>query len=428
MSKENEETLKIYESYGNAYLDNARKRRGAKAEEVKKERSKVILDAFSVLGKEARILEIGSADGETSLLARELGFKAYTSDVSSQFLDVIKKTGLPYYKFDVLKDDLGGRKFDGIMTFRVFVHFTPEDLSEALDKIYKLLRPGGKFIGDVINAEDKGGKTHEWIDFKNGYEIGVDRFFYYYNEEQLRKIINKSGFILNDLYLSGGDNGRKRFNFILTKPSGVRPEVEKYITEKILPQYDKLLGHTITHINQVISRSLAIAEDLSDVDRDMVYVVAAYHDLGRIIDDETHNIESGKLMRKDETLKKLFNEKQIELMAEAVEDHRASLKGEPRNIYGRIVGTADRYMDLDDMLARSYDYTMHLHPEMSDDEIIEEARIHLREKFTPDGYGAKKMYYPSVDDKECFETIERITRDPLKYRKVMKEFNKKRVL
>ena len=69
---------------------------------------------------------------------------------------------------------------------------------------------------------------------------------------------------------------------------------------------------------------------------------------------------------------------------------------------------------------------MHLHPEMSDDEIIEEARIHLREKFTPDGYGAKKMYYPSVDDKECFETIERITRDPLKYRKVMKEFNKKR--
>ena len=158
----------------------------------------------------------------------------------------------------------------------------------------------------------------------------------------------------------------------------------------------------------------------------MVYVAAAYHDLGRIIDDETHNIESGKLMRKDETLKKLFNDEQIELMVEAVEDHRASLKGEPRNIYGRIVGTADRYMDLDDMLARSYDYTLHLHPEMSDDELIEEARIHLREKFIPGGYGAKKMYYPSVDDKECFETIERITRDPLKYRKIMKEFNKKR--
>ena len=426
MSIENEMTLKIYESFGDAYLDNAHKRRSKKMQEVREKRAKAILDGFSVLGKEARILEIGSADGEVSLLARELGFKAYASDVSPQFLAVIKKTGLPYYKFNVLKDDLGGRKFDGVMAFNVFVHFTPEDFFEALTKIYKILRPGGRFVSDILNAEDKDGKTHEWIDFGNGYEIGAERFFYYYDEKQVKDIIKNAGFILEDFYLSGGDNGRKRFNFVLTKPSGIRPEVEEYIKNEILPQYEKLLGHTTTHINQVISRSLAIAEELPDVDLDMVYVAAAYHDLGRLIDDETHNIESGKMMAEDKRLHELFSDEQIEIMIEAVEDHRASLKGEPRNIYGRIVGTADRYMDLDDMLARSYDYTLHLHPEMTDDEIIEEARIHLRDKFIPGGYGAKKMYYPSVDDTECFETIEKITREPLEYRKIMKEFNKKR--
>ncbi len=426
MSIENEKTLKIYEEYGNAYLDNSHKRHAEKIKEVKEKRTKAIMGGFSVLGPEARLLEIGSADGEVALLAKELGFKIYASDVSEQFLTEIKKTGLPYYKLNILKDDLDGRKFDGVMAFRVFVHFTPEDLKLALSNIYKMLRPGGRFVGDVLNDADKGGKKSEWTDFKNGYEIGVDRFFYYYNWEQVEKIIKDTGFILENKTLSGGDSGRKWFNFVLTKPSGVRPEVEKYIETEVLPQYEKTPGgHTTTHILRVISRSLAIAEDL-DVNRDMVYVAAAYHDLGRLIDNETHHIESGKMLRKDEKLKELFDAEQIEIMAEAVEDHRASMKGDPRSIYGRIVSSADRYMDIDDMLAASYDYTEHLHPDWTDKEIIEEARIHLREKFTPDGYGAKKVYYPTIDDIECYKLVDEYTKDPSRYQEIMKDFNKKR--
>jgi uncharacterized protein len=131
-------------------------------------------------------------------------------------------------------------------------------------------------------------------------------------------------------------------------------------------------------------------------------------------------------LRKDQKLKKLFSTEQIETMAEAVEDHRASLKGDPRNIYGRIVSSADRYMDIDDMLARSYDYTKHLHPGWTDEEIIEEARIHLRDKFISGGYGAKKVYYPTVDDIECFKLVDEYTKDPAKYQTIMKEFNKNR--
>lgn len=46
--------------------------------------------------------------------------------------------------------------------------------------------------------------------------------------------------------------------------------------------------------------------------------------------------------------------------------------------------------------------------------------------FAPDGYGAKKNYFPSVESKRCYEEIEKVTRDPLAYRQLMKDFNKKR--
>lgn len=218
MGKENEETLKVYESFGNAYLDNAHKRHAKNMQEVREKKARTILDGFSALGKNAKILEIGSADGEVALLAKELGFNVTASDVSKQFLAEIIKTGLPYFKFNVLKDNLDGLEFDGIMAFHVFVHFTPEDLSEALAKIYRLLRPGGRFIGDALNSEDKNGKVSEWCDFGNGYEIGADRFFYYYNEAQIKKIIEDSSLILENFYLSGGDNDRKWINIVLAKP------------------------------------------------------------------------------------------------------------------------------------------------------------------------------------------------------------------
>ncbi len=209
--------------------------------------------------------------------------------------------------------------------------------------------------------------------------------------------------------------------------SDVNPELVKYVESTILPKYQQLSGHTGDHIDKVISRSLTTAKDI-DVNKDIVYATAAYHDLGRLVDDDTHQIESGKMVRKDEGLKKFFSEEEIEIIAQAVEDHRASLRGDPRSIYGKIVSSADRNMSVDDMMARSYDYARHLPPDFTDDEVIEEARMHLREKFAPGGYGAKKVYFPTAEHIACFKLIDEYTKDPLEYRARVKEFNKKRGL
>ena len=158
----------------------------------------------------------------------------------------------------------------------------------------------------------------------------------------------------------------------------------------------------------------------------MVYVIAAYHDLGRLIDNETHNIESAKMLRADEFLKAHFSAEDIETMAQAVEDHRSTLKSEPRSIYGKLVSSADRNTKVDVALGRVYDYQRHLQPDAPEDECIEYCRHLLRIKYTPDGYAANKMYFDDPNYAGFLKEIERITRTPEGFAEVMRDFNVKR--
>ena len=208
------------------------------------------------------------------------------------------------------------------------------------------------------------------------------------------------------------------------KPVSVK--VKKYIETEVLPKYKKLKGHTSEHIAQVISRSLKFAKQVPWVNMDMVYVIAAYHDLGRLVDNETHNIESAKMMREDKFLNDYFTAEEVETMAEAVEDHRASLGHEPRSVYGKIVSSADRNPTVESMLERAYYYNKLLHPDYSEDKIIEDVRVHIREKYSPDGYAAKTMYFKDPSFEKMLVEVERITRTKEGYAKVQREFNKKR--
>ena len=207
----------------------------------------------------------------------------------------------------------------------------------------------------------------------------------------------------------------------------VNAEIRKYIEAEILPKYAGLGGHTDDHIQQVIERSMRFAKQVPEINIDMAYVIAAYHDLGRLVDNETHNIESAKMMRKDEFLKTHFSADEIEIMADAVEDHRASLGREPRSIYGKLVSSADRNSDVDEMKSQVFDYTKHLHPEMTEDEIIEEARIHLRKKYSPNGYAARTMYFDDPDFTGALTEVEKITRDFETFAEAIRENNARRM-
>ena len=57
-------------------------------------------------------------------------------------------------------------------------------------------------------------------------------------------------------------------------------ELISYIENKIFPVYAKNdSGHDINHIKYVIKRSLIFANQFSNINYNMVYTIAAFHDI-----------------------------------------------------------------------------------------------------------------------------------------------------
>lgn len=123
-------------------------------------------------------------------------------------------------------------------------------------------------------------------------------------------------------------------------------KLKKYIEKNIFPRYERYYSHGILHINNVINNMLMLAE-YYNLDKNMAYTIAAYHDIALDVDRENHNIASGKVLENDKELTKYFSKEQIKIMKEAVEDHRGSRKTRPRSIYGECVSDSDRGFEID---------------------------------------------------------------------------------
>lgn len=166
----------------------------------------------------------------------------------------------------------------------------------------------------------------------------------------------------------------------------VSQDLVRYVETEILPRYDAFdPAHRRDHILKVISNSMSLAEHF-DVNPDMVYAVAAYHDLGVEKGRERHHIESGIIVENDPELRRWFSPGQIRVMKEAVEDHRASNTWEPRSIYGKIVAEADRDIVPEQVIKRTIQYGKAHYPEMDRRQQYERFLKHIEGKYGPDGY------------------------------------------
>ncbi len=160
---------------------------------------------------------------------------------------------------------------------------------------------------------------------------------------------------------------------------------------------------------------MKFAKDVSDINLEMVYVIAAYHDIGHHINRKNHERVSATILLEDEQLREFFSSEEMQVMKEAVEDHRASLEYEPRSIYGKIVSSADRNTVVDYALMRTYTYRLEHFPNFSLDMIIEESRKHLMEKFGEDGYASEKMYFDDLEYTKYLEELRNLISDKEKF-------------
>lgn len=167
----------------------------------------------------------------------------------------------------------------------------------------------------------------------------------------------------------------------------MQKELTAYIEEKIIPQYagfDK--AHREDHVRAVIGRAMEMAGQYPEIDAEMLYTAAACHDLGLSVNRETHHLESGRIIRADQNLLKWFTPEQIETIAQAAEDHRASAKTPPRSLYGALVAEADRIIVPETIIRRAVQFGLANHPELDREGQWQRAKEHLLEKYAEGGY------------------------------------------
>ena len=200
----------------------------------------------------------------------------------------------------------------------------------------------------------------------------------------------------------------------------MNPKLEQYIEQSILPQYESFDGgHKRDHAEAVIQESLVLARQ-HGADEQMAYVIAAYHDLGLRFDRETHHIRSGEILLADQTLRQWFSEEQLQVMREAVEDHRASGKNPPRTIYGAIVAEADRQIIPEIVIARTMAYSAKLYPDGDFETLYTRSREHLLEKYAEGGY--MRLWLNSERNVRSLEELRAIIRDEPHLRELCEEW------
>ena len=124
---------------------------------------------------------------------------------------------------------------------------------------------------------------------------------------------------------------------------------------------------------------------------------------------ENHHTDSGIIIRNDSRLKEWFTQEQIELIAQAAEDHRASGKSAPRSIYGKIVAEADRVIDGETIILRTVQFGFTHYPDLGREGHIDRAVAHLKEKYGRGGY--LKLWIPWSDNAARLSELQDIIAD-----------------
>lgn len=193
------------------------------------------------------------------------------------------------------------------------------------------------------------------------------------------------------------------------KTDTITPSLKSYVEEQIIPRYrDFDRAHDLDHVRTVIDRSLMLATRY-DVEPDMVYTIAAYHDTGLVNGRENHHLDAGRILEADTMLRQWFSQEQIHTMREAVEDHRASSDHAPRSIYGRIVAEADRQIDPETVLRRTIQYSLAHYPELDREGHFARCTEHLRGKYAEGGY--LRLWIVPSENARRLDELRRIIND-----------------
>lgn len=191
-------------------------------------------------------------------------------------------------------------------------------------------------------------------------------------------------------------------------------DLVEFIETKILPQYASFdAAHNMEHVTRVIRQSMELVKT-TGADINMVYVIAAYHDLGMSGPRAVHHLLGGKILATDARLRKWFSPEQLKVMREAVEDHRASASHSPRSIYGKIVAEADRDLDKDIVIRRTIQFGLSNYPELDYEGQWRRFKEHMDNKYSKEGY--IRLWLPDSPNAKRLNELRNLIDNPTELR------------
>ena len=192
-------------------------------------------------------------------------------------------------------------------------------------------------------------------------------------------------------------------------------DLVEFVETNILPKYAEFdRAHNLEHVTRVIRNALDLVRK-TGADINMVYVIAAYHDLGMSGPRAIHHVTGGKILAADARLKQWFTADQIKVMKEAVEDHRASASHAPRSLYGKIIAEADRDIVPTTIFRRAIEFGLSNHPELDDEQQWQRFRQHMDEKYSVNGY--IRLWIPGSPNEKRLHELRNIIAQPALLRK-----------
>lgn len=235
-------------------------------------------------------------------------------------------------------------------------------------------------------------------------------------------IINSRGYTRCGVVYMQDGSPREAFQKMMYPEVNVG--LKQYVEQEILPRYNHFdSAHKLDHVQKVMAQSMEIAHKLAaaegsdggtQLNMDMVYAIAAYHDTGVVEGREHHHTVSGRIIHQDEHLRQWFSETEIETMAQAAEDHRASAQGEPRSLYGKIVAEADRDIEPTTIVRRTVQYGLSHYPDLDREGHWQRTLQHLNEKYAEGGY--LKLYIPCSRNWQQMQKLRQLIADRARLR------------
>ena len=160
-----------------------------------------------------KIIEVGSGGGRDAKELIAHGYDYTGTDVSKELLEEAKKNN-PEATFllqSVYELDFPDETFDGFWASAVLLHIPKDRIEEALNSIYRILKPGA--IGFISLKKGEGER------FVEGDHVGIQykRFFSFFELDEFSKMLKRNSFEILESYVFDHSN-KKWLAFFVKKP------------------------------------------------------------------------------------------------------------------------------------------------------------------------------------------------------------------